>query len=349
MANLNMQSAKIAKNDEYYTQLKDIENELRHYKHHFAGKTVYCNCDDPKVSNFFTYFSLNFEHLGLKKLITSCYRNTDGEQRTKGLSEKAVWLEYEGGDVNTIWLDTVEHEFVGDGDFRSVESIALLSEADIVVTNPPFSLFREYVAQLFKYDKLFLILGNINALTYKESFALVKENKMWLGNNTTRYFVRPDGEVFETARTFWYTNLDIAKRHEDLILYKTYNADEYPAYENYEGINVDKAIDIPIDYAGVMGVPITFIDKYNPDQFEILELGIVGSCSFTHSRKMEILKNGVGTGKFTINAKGTLYRKHNPVSDKKPPAFKDCETGELYQSIYARILIKHKRAVTTTL
>lgn len=291
--NSNMNSAKQAKNDEFYTRLSDIENELKHYKHHFKDKVVYCNCDDPKVSNFFKYFALNFKHLGLKKLITSCYRNTDPDVRTKGISDKAVWLEYSGGEYNTIEEirdNTVTHEFDGDGDFRSDESIELLKEADIVVSNPPFSLFRLYVAQLIEYDKEFLILGNMNAITYKEIFPLLKDNKMWLGhkNGSMEFELPSDAEmkasgyineegikVQKFGNISWYTNMDISKRHDDLILFKRYNFEEYPQYDNFKAINVDKVVNIPVDYTGIMGVPITFLDKYNPEQFDIL--GNLGS------------------------------------------------------------------------
>ena len=250
----------------------------------------------------------------------------------------------------------------GDGDFRSDECIKLLKESDIVVTNPPFSLFREYVAQLVEYDKKFIIIGNVNALSYKETFSLVKQNKIWLGasiHSGDREFRVPDSypltasgtRVDEKGNKYirvkgvrWYTNLDYKQRHEDLILYKHYSPEEYPKFENYDAINVNVTSDIPCDYDDVMGVPITFMDKFNPDQFEIIALGIVGSCDFTSERKMEILdKSGNPTGKYTINAKGTLYRKYNPKTDKKQPAFKDVETGDLYSSIYARILIKKKK------
>ena len=237
------------------------------------------------------------------------------------------------------------------------ECIELLKQADIVVTNPPFSLFREYVAQLIEYDKKFIIVGHQNAISYKDIFALIKGNKIWLGygfKGGAAHFINSHYVDYASAGdhkegmirvsgVVWFTNLDIAKRHEDLILYKTYSPDEYPNYDNYDAINVDKTSDIPLDYDGVIGVPITFLDKYSPEQFEIIGLGIVGSCDFTNEREMEILdKNGCPTGKFTVNAKGTLYRKHLST-DKKPAAFKDKKTGELYQSIYARILIKRKK------
>lgn len=269
----NLDSAKIKKNDEFYTQLADIEKELMNYREHFKGKVVYCNADDPRVSNFFHYFSYNFELLGLKKLITTCYKNQEIDLFSVHDKESAIALVYEG-EKDKGKVPTIENigviELQGDGDFRSAESIEFLKEADIVVTNPPFSLFREYVSQLVEYEKNFLIIGNINALTYKETFSLIKENKMWLGYNTTRHFLQPDGTLYETARTFWYTNLDIAKRHEDMILYKSYNEEEYLSYDNYNAINVDVTTEIPKDYDGYMGVPITFMPKYNPSQFELL-------------------------------------------------------------------------------
>jgi len=291
--NKNLQSAKRAKKDEFYTQLVDIERELKHYKEHFKNKVVYCNCDDPRVSNFFHYFSYNFEQLGLKKLITTCYRNQDPDLFSQHDSESAVYLEYEGDKNDNKIPDPdeigIEH-LKGDGDFRSPECIELLKQADIVVTNPPFSLFREYVAQLIEYEKKFIIIGNMNAITYKEIFPHFKDNKMWLGpsiHSGDREFGVPDGyplkaagyRIGEDGRKYirvkgvrWFTNLDISKRHEDLILYKRYSSEEYQQYDNYDAINVNKTKDIPMDYDGVMGVPITLLDKYNPEQFEIIGL-----------------------------------------------------------------------------
>lgn len=286
MANQTLHSAKKQKKDEFYTQLSDIEKELKHYKSHFNGKTVLCNCDDPRVSNFFKYFSYNFEYLGLKKLISTCYKNQDADWFSKHDVEKAIWLEYNGDkngnrvpDANEIGI----REFNGDGDFRSDECIELLKQADIVVTNPPFSLFREYVAQLMEYGKKFLIIGNKNAVTYKEVFKAIKENHLWLGvrniNDDMWLFLPDDEEKYEKIvdgrkmkhiQACWFTNLDHRKRNENLILYKKYTPQEFPKYDNYEAINVDKVVDIPCDYDGVMGVPITFLDKYNPKQFEIL-------------------------------------------------------------------------------
>ncbi len=288
--NKNLHKAKNAKKDEFYTQLTDIEKEMKHYRRHFKGKVVLCNCDDPRVSNFFHYFAHNFEKLKLKKLITTCYKNQDMNSFSKNKSKKAIYLEYEGDKNNNKVPDPKEigiKRFKGDGDFRSEECIELLKQADIVVTNPPFSLFREYVAQLIEYDKKFIILGDQNAITYKEIFPLVKDNKIWLGvdNGGTKWFAVQDHydiatesrkkivdgqKYFSMGRINWYTNLDHNKRHEDFILYKQYNPDEYPTYDNYDAINVNKVKDIPANYDGVMGVPITFIGKYSPEQFEIV-------------------------------------------------------------------------------
>lgn len=287
--NKNLHSAKKGKNDEFYTQLEDIGRELNHYKEHFKNKVVYCNCDDPRMSNFFHYFSYNFEKLGLKKLITTCYKNQSRDLFSENQSEVAIYLEY-NGDKNGDNVPNVEeigvHELKGDGDFRSQESIELLRQADIVVTNPPFSLFREYVAQLVEYDKKFIIVGHQNAITYKEVFKLIKDNKIWLGygfSGGAAHFINKHYEDYATATdrkegmirvsgVVWYTNLDIAKRHEDLMLYKQYSPEEYPTYDNYDAINVNKTKDIPMDYDGEIGVPITFLDKYSPNQFEIIGL-----------------------------------------------------------------------------
>lgn len=356
ITNKHLKKANKNKNDEFYTQLTDIEKELRFYKEHFKGKVVYCNCDDPRVSNFFKYFYLKFEDLELKKLITTCYKNQNIDLFSQNKFENAVWIEYIGnGNIETF--DKVKvNKLKGDGDFRSQECIEILKQSDIIVTNLPFSLFREYVAQLMEYNKKFIIVGHQNAISYKEIFKFIKENKIWLGygfSGGAAHFINKHYVDYATASNHidgmirvsgvnWFTNLDIKKRHEDLILYKNYNEEEYPFYENYNAINVNKTSEIPCDYFENIGVPITFLDKYNPEQFEIIDLGIVGSCDFTNNRKMEILKDGKPTGKYTFNAKGTLYRKYNPNIDKKFPAFKDCETGELYSSIYARIIIKRK-------
>lgn len=292
--NKNLHKAKRKKNDEFYTQLIDIENELKHYKDHFRGKTVLCNCDDPRISNFFHYFSYNFEHLGLKKLITTCYKNQEIDLFSTKQSERAIYLEYEGfpklekveRESNIPLLENIQIKHLkGDGDFRSAECIELLKQADIVVTNPPFSLFREYVSQLVEHDKKFLIIGNQNAITYKEIFKLIKENKLWLGQSLDgrnvwfqvpdsyeKYHKIEDGTKWAfVASVIWFTNLDHNKRHEDLILYKKYSKEEFPHYDNYDAINIDKTKDIPLDWKGAMGVPITFLHKYNPEQFEIIK------------------------------------------------------------------------------
>lgn len=290
--NTLLHNAKRSKNDEFYTQLSDIESELKHYAKHFKGKVVYCNCDDPRLSNFFNYFFVDFERLGIKKLITACYKKQDHDLPNVEESEKGFFFVYSGEkeDKNKLIIDK-SVSFKGDGDFRSDESIELLKQCDIVVTNPPFSLFREYVDQLVKYEKKFLIIGNINAITYKEIFKLIKENKAWLGINLGRGvsgFIVPDhyelygteariddngNRIVSPNNCLWLTNLDNFKRHEYINLTKTYigNEREYPKYDNYEGINVNKTKDIPYDYQGAMGVPITFLHKYNPNQFDIIK------------------------------------------------------------------------------
>ena len=293
MANNNLNAAKAAKKDEFYTQLEDINNELRHYREHFRGKTVLCNCDDPRVSNFFTYFAYNFEFLGLKRLITTCYKNQDADLFSQHQSEKAVYLIYEGDKNGNNIPDPEEigiHPLKGDGDFRSRECIELLKQADIVVTNPPFSLFREYVAQLMEYQKEFIIIGSLNAIHYKEIFPLIKQNRMWLGYGFAKgnaFFKIPAESKREYAsgvfdevtglvkfrNCTWFTNIDHKKRHELLILYKHYTPEEYPKYDNFDAIEVSKIDDIPVDYNGAMGVPDTILDQLNPDQFEIIGLG----------------------------------------------------------------------------
>lgn len=385
MSHSDLKNAKKAKADEFYTQLVDIELEMKHYKQHFKNKVIFCNCDDPYESNFFKYFAMNFNYLGLKKLIATCYDsspiaytqlNLYGENKSIPNNNRHPY-KIEINEVkdynNDGATDLADVEYLlknkkntltllkSNGDFRSSECIELLKQSDIVVTNPPFSLFREYVAQLMEYNKKFIIIGNQNAITYKEIFKLIKEDKIWLGQSIhsgdREFRVPNDYEIrskslridefgnkyIRVVGVRWWTNLDFKERHEDLTLYKTYNSNEFPYYDNYNAINIDKTSDIPYDYDGYMGVPITFLDKYNPKQFEIVALGIIGSITFSSERKMEILNNGKSTGKFTINAKGTLYKKYNPQYDTKPPAFKDVETGELYSSIYARIIIKRRK------
>lgn len=286
MANSNLRSAKKEKNDEFYTRIEDIEKELIHYKEHFAGKVVFCNCDDPTWSNFYKFFSRKFEDYGLKKLISTHYEEN-------GQSYKLEIIKDINGDGKINQLDEIRTNLQGDGDFRSEECVELLKEADIVVTNPPFSLFREYVAQLMDYNKKFLIIGSMNAITYKETFKLIKENKIWSGygfnlsmaykspyENTlpsNRKFIEGKGlspdEYIKVPGINWFTNLEHKKRNEEIILYKKYyrNEGDYPTYDNYDAIEVSKVVDIPIDYNGTMGVPITFLGKYNPEQFEIVK------------------------------------------------------------------------------
>ena len=289
--NKGLTTARAAKKDEFYTQLPDIERELRHYRDYFQGKVVYLNCDDPRVSNFFHYFSFNFEALGLKKLIATCYKSQAVDLFSQNDSEEAIWLEYTGDrngngvpDLNEIGIRPLS----GDGDFRSDESIALLKQADVVVTNPPFSLFREYIAQLFEHQKKFVIIGHQNAISYKEVFPLIRENKLWLGNGfkgNAAHFASVYEDVaaagdhregmIRVSGVQWFTNLDISKRHEDLILYKSFSPEEYPEFDFYDAIEVSKTADIPLDYDGVMAVPITFLNKYNPEQFEIVDANSV--------------------------------------------------------------------------
>lgn len=319
--NSNLHMSKNDKADEFYTQLSLIENELKHYKEHFKGKVVLCNCDDPYESNFFKYFAMNFNSLGLKKLITTChatspikgdefgyYLGTDGqlsflasENNTSVQSEKRPYkveiteVTDENGDGR---IDLADVEYLmrnkknmltlldGNGDFRSDECVELLKEADIVVTNPPFSLFRDYMALLMEYQKSFIIIGNQNAITYREILPLIRDNYVWLGYNSGHFWFKvPDSyEVKQTdfkidesgqkwrrmGNICWFTNIDIEKRHEDMTLFRNYSFDKYPKYDNYDAIEVSHTADIPCDYYGAMGVPITFADKYNPEQFEFL-------------------------------------------------------------------------------
>lgn len=312
MATQNLINAKRQKEDEFYTQLIDIENELKHYKQHFKDKVVFCNCDDPYESNFFKYFAMNFNYLGLKKLIATCYDsspiaytqlNLFGENKSVPNNNRHPY-KIEINEVqdynNDGATDLADVEYLlknkknslillkENGDFRSEECVELLKKSDIIVTNPPFSLFREYVTQLIEHNKKFLIIGSQNNITYKDVFRLIKENKIWLGYKSgdmsftvpsyypkreTRFWIDEKGQKWRSLGNIcWYTNLDISKRHEDLILYKKYNSEEYPQYDSYEAININKVVDIPYDYMGVMGVPITFLDKYNPEQFDILGL-----------------------------------------------------------------------------
>jgi len=287
--NAQLGKAKRAKEDEFYTRLEDIERELRHYEHHFKGKTVLCNCDDPRISNFFHYFSYKFEDLGLKRLITTCYKNQERDLFSQNNSERAIWLEYLGDKNGNRVPDPEEigiRYFKGDGDFRSEECIELLKQADVVVTNPPFSLFREYVTQLIKYDKKFLIIGPQNAIHYKEVFPLIMTNRIWLGYGFKRNCAHfhtfyednaTDADhregMIRVPSITWFTNMEIPKRNEEMVLYRRYNPVDYPKYVNYDAIDVGTTADIPEDWQGLMGVPDTFLHQYNPDQFEIVGLG----------------------------------------------------------------------------
>ena len=260
--NSNLHAAKKAANDEFYTKLSDIENELKHYKDHFKGKVIFCNCDDPEESNFWKYFQLNFEFLGLKKLISTHF---DDEKP----SYKLELVGDIDGDGRVTKGDIIKTPLKQNGDFRSPECVDILQEADIVVTNPPFSIIREYIAQLVEYNKKFIFIGPQNIITYKEVFPLIKDNKLWLGYTHPKEFITP-GSTQKFGNISWFTNLETKKRTEDLLLFRTYNEKDYPKYDNYDAINVDKVKDIPMDYYGVMGVPITFLDSYNPNQFEII-------------------------------------------------------------------------------
>jgi hypothetical protein len=376
MAKADLKQAKVAKQDEFYTQLVDIEKELKYYKQHFQGKVVLCNCDDPYESNFFKYFALNFNALGLKKLIATCYNGSpvsgnellldfgDTVDDPKKIAYKVEITEVT--DVNgdgAINLADVKYLMQndknvisilkGNGDFRSQECIELLKQADIVVTNPPFSLFREYLAQLVKYDKKFLIIGNQNAISYKECFQLIKENKMWLGasvhSGDREFKIPPTYEVrskslrvdengnryIRVVGIRWFTNLDYPQRHEELILYKRYTPEEYPIYDNYDAINVNSTSDIPVDYDGLMGVPITFMDKYNPDQFEIVTLG-VGEDNFTPTKKYGKFRNPE-TGEYCSDKRDFLLY----IRDEKGKYL--TEEGYRVTKLYARILIRRKK------
>jgi len=345
--NASLQRAAKAKADEFYTQLPDIEAELRHYKAHFKGKKILCNCDDPFESNFFKYFAMNFNHLGLAKLTATSYVDSPiaevqlplFEVHNLGIKQGDAKKPYkieitevtdEDGDGAT---DLADVEYLlknrsntlsllrGDGDFRSQECIDLLQDADIVVTNPPFSLFREYVAQLVEYDKKFIIIGSKNAITYKDIFPLIKENKIWLGNgfpNGNAFFMIPtqyarewaDG-VYDSSTGLvkfrnvgWYTNLDFPKRHETLTLYRKYDPDAYPHYDNYDAINVNKVAEIPDDFKGAMGVPITFLDNFNPDQFEIISSNDIRKTDQVPIKPHGLIKDKDGA----INGKPTYVR-----------------------------------------
>ena len=332
--NSNLHAAKTAKNDEFYTQLTDIEKECKHYRDFFRSKVIYCNCDDARESNFFKYFAMNFEFLGLKKLITTGFK-ADGH---------GVIFTYEGDKNGNHIVDDEEivvTEMQGNGDFRSEECIAILKEADVVVTNPPFSLFREYVAQLMKYNKKFLIIGNQNAITYKEIFPLIKENKLWLGMNYCKEFIQPNGEIKNFGNICWFTNISNKKRNTPLDLYKKYSAEEYPTYDNYDAIECGKVADIPMDYDGVIGVPITFLDKYCPEQFEIVELGNSRE-NFTpikdYVNPIKHKKDGTTCNGNAINCVLAIEVENKPID----VVYYTTDNSKYLIAPYARILIRAK-------
>lgn len=381
-SNENLKTAGKAKQDEFYTQLVDIEKELKYHKDQFRDKVVYCNCDDPFESNFFKYFASNFNALGLKKLITTSFVKSpiaggqlplfdveglkpDGKQPFKIEITEVPDVDGDGA----INIEDVKHLLKHDkntatplqenGDFRSDECIELLKEADIVVTNPPFSLFREYIAQLVKHKKKFLIIGNMNVVTYRDTFKLIKENKMWLGAsihsgdrefrvpddyplNAAGYRVDDDGNKYIRVKGVrWFTNLDYRERHEDLVLYKKYTAEECPKYDNYDAINVDKTVEIPVGYDGEIGVPITFLDKYNPEQFEIVGLGNSRE-NFTPNKDYmnpyKIMKDGAQKNGNAINCVLAIE------SETKPEGTHYISDNSKYLiAPYARILIKNKK------
>lgn len=364
--NSNLYSSRGDRADEFYTQLSLIESELKHYKAHFKGKVVLCNCDDPYESNFFKYFAINFNSLGLKKLIATCYATSpivytqltlfgneviEGKEESKRKPYKIEITEVKDENQDgRVDLSDVEYLLrnkkniltllQGDGDFRSPECVGLLKQADIVVTNPPFSLFREYVAQLMEYEKSFIIIGNQNAVAYKEIFPLLKNNIMWLGYMSGHFWFAVPDTYEEKATDFkidengqkwrrmgnicWFTNLDIEKRHEDMTLFRTYSPDVYPTYDNYDAIEVSKTADIPCDYYGVMGVPITFMDKYSPEQFEIVGIN-------TNDKE---------------NLWGVKTRTYTPDDAKNYTilnAASVLKKGSKLKAMYARVLIRRKR------
>ncbi len=372
-----MDAAKRNKNDEFYTQLADIESELRHYRPHFEGKTVLCNCDDPYESNFFKYFALHFRRLGIKKLVASCYCGSpvQGQELSlfdlagMGSDDAEARRPYkveitEIPDANADGaVDLWDVEFLlrhdanvlsvleGDGDFRSQECLALLDEADVVVTNPPFSLFREYIAQLMQREKRFLVIGNQNAITYKEIFPLIMANKLWLGYGFKRnmaHFYTPyapysqwieqEGEgVVRVAGVQWFTNMDLPKRHENLILVEKYSPERYPHYDNYDAIEVSKTSDIPEDWTGVMGVPITFLNKYNPEQFEIIGIAKapLGAPSKIYPRQTQVSKDGTRSEVTKLNDGPAIVVSTPPQGETHYVV-----DGQYFVQRYARILIR---------
>ena len=352
----NLAAARAAKEDEFYTQLADIERELSNYREHFAGKVVYCNCDDPRVSGFVHYFSYNFERLKLKKLIATCYKNQNMDLFSQNDSERAIKLIYSGDKNGSGVPDPSEFDvelLEGDGDFRSPESVELLKQADIVVTNPPFSLYREYVAQLIEHKKKFILVGPQNAISYKEIFPLLKDEKLWLGTRSGAMKFRvpsektseglledSDGNKWQNfGNICWFTNLDVARRHENLILYKKYSPADYPAYDNFDAIEVSKVADIPVDYPGVMGVQITFLSKHNPDQFEIIGItqSWFGIASKIYPRQTQVNRDGTRSQVTKLNDGAAIK-----VSSEPKGSTYYIVDGEMYTKEYARILIKRR-------
>lgn len=357
-ANRSLHAAKATKQDEFYTQLSDIEKELKHYHKHFKAKTVLCNCDDPRVSNFFKYFINNFDKLALKKLITTCYQNDKPDLFSQHKSDRGIYFEYSGEQKQQRLPNPAKitpRELRSDGDFRSDECVNLLKQADIVVTNPPFSLFREYVTQLVEHKKKFLILANQNTLSTKDVFELVRDDKLWLGYNngdmafripdhyeprTTRFWVDENGDKWRSFGTMcWLTNIDIAKRHEDLILYKTYEPRVYPTYDNFDAIEVGRVEDIPLNYGGAMGVPIGFLTKHNPDQFEILGITKTwcGMASKKYPTQIQVNANGTKSEVSKLNDGAALRSATRPTG-------KTCYIvgGKYFTQTYPRILIRRK-------
>ena len=339
--NASLKKAKATKNDEFYTQITDIEKELKHYREHFKDKVVFCNCDDPQSSNFWKFFFKQFEVLGLKKLISTHYVKDN-------TFEKSYVLIVESVPGVGVFI-TENKDFEGNGDFRSEECIEYLKQADIVVTNPPFSLFREYVAQLMEYEKKFLIIGNMNAITYKEFFPLLKDNKVWIGYNAVKEFKQPDGTMKQFGNICWFTNLDIKKRHENLILTEKYTPENYPKYDNYDAIEVSKVADIPKDYDGVMGVPITFLDKYNPEQFEIIGLAPERLSEDEASLQIKRYVNAIQHNKDGSTQSGNKVNDGPAIVWNAPPSKYPYYTSEtvpnkFLQVLYARILIRRKQS-----
>lgn len=342
--NKNMNAAKINKNDEFYTQFSDINNEVMKYKDQFKDKIIYLNCDDPEESNFFKFFAMNFNFFKLKKLISTHYHDTEPTYKlelTRDNVEEYVNFINVDRTFKPENIDKIKTPLLGNGDFRNAECVESLKEADIIVTNPPFSLFREYVAQLIEYDKKFLIIGNQNALTYKEIFPLIKDDKIWLGYNSNKSFIfkspytnesesnrrtvkskgyDPDDGYIVVPAITWFTNLDTTKKHELLPLWKKYNQNDFPKYDNYDAINVSRTSDIPFDYTGIMGVPITIINVYNPDQFKIL-----GSGRWSKDKELEKIYTG-----------------------DRDSVYDDLKTTINGKETYNRIFIKHKMKYTET-